>query len=252
MTVLTTVTRTWLDDWQDWRRQRLAEVTADHGVASLTATVWLSSVPQAVPGIPGTWLAVDGEAHGVDGTEHQVIAVGQSLHLGHRLVRVIARSSAIGLRVFDPAAPSRTSIAEIAVFAPDEHWQLTGRFEPASVGSTRSIEHVGGSRTDDPVAGIIRIVVGDEQLALLALPTPDGRLQVTFTDTTNGVSTAQFRFLSLPRSDTDGLVPVDFNRAYLPPCAFSDHYLCPLPPPENRLPFPVTAGETVILRFPTD
>jgi uncharacterized protein (DUF1684 family) len=42
-------------------------------------------------------------------------------------------------------------------------------------------------------------------------------------------------------------VALDFNRAVLPPCAFSDAFICPLPPPGNVLPFPVTAGEKQVL-----
>jgi len=36
---------------------------------------------------------------------------------------------------------------------------------------------------------------------------------------------------------------LDFNRAYNPPCVFTPFATCPLAPPENRLPFAVTAGE---------
>ncbi|MEY2783891.1 MAG: hypothetical protein RL277_94, partial [Planctomycetota bacterium] len=34
-----------------------------------------------------------------------------------------------------------------------------------------------------------------------------------------------------------------FNQAYNPPCSFTHFATCPLPPPENRLPFAVPAGE---------
>ena len=36
---------------------------------------------------------------------------------------------------------------------------------------------------------------------------------------------------------------LDFNYAYNPSCAYNPRWVCPLAPPENRLPFPVTAGE---------
>jgi uncharacterized protein (DUF1684 family) len=36
---------------------------------------------------------------------------------------------------------------------------------------------------------------------------------------------------------------IDFHRAHHPPCAHTPYATCPLPPLENRLPFPVTAGE---------
>ena len=41
----------------------------------------------------------------------------------------------------------------------------------------------------------------------------------------------------------DGKVVLDFNKAYNPPCAFTPYATCPLPPPENRLPVRIEAGE---------
>ncbi|HEY3126319.1 MAG TPA: DUF1684 domain-containing protein, partial [Candidatus Limnocylindria bacterium] len=41
----------------------------------------------------------------------------------------------------------------------------------------------------------------------------------------------------------DGRYVVDFNRAYNPACVFSPYYNCPIPPPENRLPVAIRAGE---------
>ncbi|MCA1823730.1 MAG: DUF1684 domain-containing protein [Frankia sp.] len=38
-------------------------------------------------------------------------------------------------------------------------------------------------------------------------------------------------------------VVVDFNFAYNPSCAYSPRWVCPLPPPGNRLSVAVDAGE---------
>jgi hypothetical protein len=40
-----------------------------------------------------------------------------------------------------------------------------------------------------------------------------------------------------------GRVRLDFNYAYNPSCAYSDKWLCPLAPPENRVDAPIRAGE---------
>lgn len=40
-----------------------------------------------------------------------------------------------------------------------------------------------------------------------------------------------------------GSVQLDFNRAYNPPCAFSPHTLCPLPPKQNVIEIPIHTGE---------
>lgn len=43
--------------------------------------------------------------------------------------------------------------------------------------------------------------------------------------------------------DGAGRTVLDFNFAYNPSCSYSDHYVCPLSPPQNRLPSRVEAGE---------
>jgi len=41
----------------------------------------------------------------------------------------------------------------------------------------------------------------------------------------------------------DGRYVLDFNRAYNPACAVSEHYNCPIPPKANRLAVAIRAGE---------
>ncbi len=68
-------------------------------------------------------------------------------------------------------------------------------------------------------------------------------LFVPFRDKTCGTETyGAGRYLDL--EDPAGAeVLIDFNLAYNPYCAYSESYSCPLPPPENWLEIPVTAGE---------
>jgi uncharacterized protein (DUF1684 family) len=71
-------------------------------------------------------------------------------------------------------------------------------------------------------------------------------LIVLFTDATSGVTTyAANRALQLEAPGPDGRVVLDFNRATNLPCAYTDLATCPLPPPENRLPVPIEAGEKI-------
>jgi uncharacterized protein (DUF1684 family) len=50
------------------------------------------------------------------------------------------------------------------------------------------------------------------------------------------------RYLDLHVTPT-GIYDLDFNRAYHPYCYYDEMYECPFPPPENRLPVPILAGE---------
>lgn len=64
-----------------------------------------------------------------------------------------------------------------------------------------------------------------------------------FKDATNGRTTYHAgRMLNTPLP-VNGIVDLDFNKAYNPPCVFTNYATCPLPPKQNELPFPVKAGE---------
>lgn len=67
-------------------------------------------------------------------------------------------------------------------------------------------------------------------------------LFLPFTDPTNGktsYSGGRYIDLSIPQSNR---IRIDFNQAYNPYCAYSGNYSCPVPPKENDLEVPVTAG----------
>ena len=72
-------------------------------------------------------------------------------------------------------------------------------------------------------------------------------LFVPFRDKTTGQQTYPGgRYMELHAEDglADGVeVPLDFNLAYSPFCAYSEAYECPLPPQENWLEVAIAAGE---------
>ena len=81
------------------------------------------------------------------------------------------------------------------------------------------------------------------RLAVFQPTDGDLRLFLPFADATSGgVTYSAGRYLDFDPS-ADGRYVLDFNYAYSPYCAYNPRYSCPLPPPENRLPVPVRAGE---------
>jgi uncharacterized protein (DUF1684 family) len=69
---------------------------------------------------------------------------------------------------------------------------------------------------------------------------------IVFSDRTTGEETyGGGRYLYVKRPDARGHTLIDFNRAYNPPCVFTDFATCLLPNPENALGFVVDAGEKV-------
>ena len=84
---------------------------------------------------------------------------------------------------------------------------------------------------------------GDPRSLSAFASTTEASLFVPFRDETSGDETyGAGRYLDLGLTAT-GIYDLDFNRAYHPFCYFNDRWVCPLPPPENRLSTAVKAGE---------
>ena len=78
-----------------------------------------------------------------------------------------------------------------------------------------------------------------------------GGLWLPFSDTSSGAETyggGRYLYDTIKGADlgiSGSEIVLDFNFAYNPSCAYDDRWSCPLSPPENRLPFAVTAGERI-------
>lgn len=81
--------------------------------------------------------------------------------------------------------------------------------------------------------------------ALVKRPEYADYLFLPFTDFTNSSTTySGGRYLDFKESDfKDGVLVIDFNKAYNPYCAFGAGYACPKPPEENHLEIAIEAGE---------
>jgi uncharacterized protein (DUF1684 family) len=90
---------------------------------------------------------------------------------------------------------------------------------------------------------------GSGTLGLFWIVGYGGGLLLPFQDTTNGVQTyggGRYLYDTIKGADLgaalDKLV-LDFNYAYHPSCHYNPRWVCPLAPLQNRLDFPIPAGE---------
>lgn len=164
--------------------------------------------------------------------------------LGSVRFHVIARGDLHFLRVADSQSPVRLQFHGIDRFPVDPAWRVTARLisegQPATVPSANVL----GQVEQQPSPGVLEFELAGRTLQLVPVGAPGQPLFIVFSDATSGMQTyGGGRFLSAPAPDADGHVVLDFNRATNPPCAFTPHATCPVPPPQNRLPVAVTAGE---------
>lgn len=108
---------------------------------------------------------------------------------------------------------------------------------PTSTGTMMRYERV----------GVLQFTLDGQEHSLGAF-VPEGtrriaELFVPFADATTGEETySSGRYLNLEPTGS-GLYTIDFNHAYNPYCAYNKQYVCPFPPPSNRLSIPIRAGE---------
>ena len=161
---------------------------------------------------------------------------------------LLRRNGRLALRVRDSQSPVRTSFPGIELFAYDPMRVVDARVIEPEPGATVAITNVTGFVEEQPVAAELEFTLAGESARFVATAGSDGRLFVVFGDASNGRETyGAGRFLDIA-APVGGCTTIDFNRATNPPCSFTAFATCPLPPPQNRLPCPVLAGERAVAR----
>ncbi len=159
---------------------------------------------------------------------------------------VIERGGQYFLRVRDSASEVRRTFQGIERFTIDPDWRVTARLERHAPPRTVAITNALGQVSEEPTPGTLVFELRGRRCTLVPTGEPGEGLFIVFADQTTGKSTyGGGRFMSTDPLGPDGSVVLDFNKAYNPPCVFTPYATCPLPPPENRLPLAIEAGEKV-------
>jgi uncharacterized protein (DUF1684 family) len=156
---------------------------------------------------------------------------------------VIERSDALFLRVKDRQADLIAKFEGIERFPVDPKWNVQARWIPYDPPKSIPFADVLGNVDNVEIPGYLEFELDGTTYTIDPQPADD-ELFVIFGDATNGEETyGAGRYIYVPVADASGIVQLDFNRAYNPPCIFTPFATCPLPPRGNRLPLRVTAGE---------
>jgi uncharacterized protein (DUF1684 family) len=258
---------------EQWRADREARLRAEDGWLSVAGLFWLEEgenvcgsragsrilLPKGAPEKAGAFLR-----HGREVTVRVEPGVSATLggkplsssplrgnddddvvRLDQLSMSVIERGGKIGVRLKDNDSPSRRGFKGLSWFPVDAAHRVVARLLPGPPGATVEIGNVLGQTQKLPSPGEAVLSIGGRELRLTpVLEEPDAKeLFFIFRDETAARETygaGRFLYADLPR---DGLVVLDFNKAYSPPCAFTRYATCPLPPKRNRLPVRIEAGE---------
>ena len=162
---------------------------------------------------------------------------------GRISMHIIEREGRYILRLADNESLVRKNFPGRIWYDADEKYKLTAKFVPSPAGKTLSITNVIDEVSRQPSPGHAEFTLGGETFKLDAIAEGEGLLFV-FRDATAGDTTYRpSRFLFVEKVPTGETFTLDFNKAYNPPCAFSDFTTCPLPPPQNVMKIRIEAGE---------
>ncbi len=251
-----------------WQAQRLASLTSESGWLTLTGLYWLKPGANTFGSAKSNALRLDNPAlaseagsfvvsgdrvrfiaHKGAGVMHALAPVSEIelvadtqgeptlLTSGSVTFFLIERAGKLGVRVRDTENPARRQFKGLQYFSADDSWVFNARFEPYQPGKSVRIVNILGMVEEMQAPGALVFWKDGKEYRLDAvLEEPgDTELFVMFADATSGKETygaGRFMYVPMP---VNGVVRLNFNKAYNPPCAFNDFATCPLPPLQNRL-----------------
>jgi len=260
------------EEIEAWRKAREASLIADTGWTTVVGRFELKNgdnsagsdpknrivLPEGAPARAGTFLLrggkivfnaepgvnVTSEGKPVRSLEMRPDTQGPAtiIALGDISMFVIARGDSFAIRLRDKNSRFRKEFKGLQWFPVDEAWRIRARWVAYPAGRRMAIESITGDTEQEPSPGYASFKVAGREYRLEPVLEGD-RLFFIFKDRTAGKETypaGRFLYAAQPK---DGTVLLDFNQAYTPPCAFSPYLTCPLPPPQNRLPLRIPAGE---------
>ncbi|SEQ22696.1 hypothetical protein SAMN05216548_103119 [Faunimonas pinastri] len=256
-------------EFEAFRGARERDVVGPLGDAALVGTFWISGRTE-LDAFPGTWepdsdndvslrytpaednpvTRAGQPVSGAVALKPVTVASGDVLLLeGQRLRATAIHWPGIGraVRLWDQADPAVADLAGIEAFPYDSRWRIEGVFTPLDLTIDYRYRGHGGRHEGRHVVGDVALTIAGRHYTLLATRGATG-LTTVFGDATNGkVTYGGGRFAPIVLAEGSRAV-VDFNFATLPPCAFSPHFDCPLPPEQNVIRHAVEAGEKQIVR----
>ncbi len=261
---------------QQWQQKRLTSLKSPTGWLNLAGLFWLKAGENTVgadaanaiifpkdraPDFVGSFILQDSVVTfqarpGIAVTHHDSAVTSivmrndqqknpTQLALGSLSWTIIKRGERFGVRLRDHQHPQLQQFDGIETFPVDSTWRLEAEFEANYPPKLIAIPTVLNTINEEPSPGALVFKIDGKTHRLDATgKMTDSELFVIFADQTNGEETyGAGRFLYVSTPDARGKSIIDFNKAYNPPCAFTEFATCPLPPEQNKLPVSITAGE---------
>jgi uncharacterized protein (DUF1684 family) len=262
----------YLDSVADWKAKRDSALRDPSGWLSLSGLFWLQPgkntfgsandnqlvFPEKFPDYCGTFTLTDrsvsiqiNEGVPITGAANNSLLAsdktGAPTIVNYQTANfyIIERGDAIGIRMKDSLNPPLVNFEGMDYFPVDPKYALKATFEPYPQPKVSTLINVFGMEEEVTVLGKLAFEWEGKTYRLDAIDDGSEPFFVIFADQTSAVETyggGRYMYIDRP-VEGSSTVDLDFNKAYNPPCVFTEFATCLLPTPENKLLFMVKAGE---------
>jgi uncharacterized protein (DUF1684 family) len=149
------------------------------------------------------------------------------------------------IRAWDEHHPRSATFQLPETYPLSLEWRVAARFDSFPAPKDIQVADVADGTQSYHAPGelVFRFAGQERRLAVSADSGSRDYFIMLWDSTANTTTYGAGRYLRVPVADSTGWTVIDFNRTYNPPCAFTAFSTCAFPPPENRLPFAIAAGE---------
>jgi uncharacterized protein (DUF1684 family) len=191
------------------------------------------NLPVEVNGVPTTSALLDADQEDVP----------SFLTFNDMRMVVVRRSKGVGIRVWDNTRERRRTFPSREWYPVKEEYRVPATYTRYETPKVVKMPDILGAILDEPMQGYVTFDLNGKRHELIVEELPDRRLFIQFMDLTNGDPTYPSGRYHYTDAQENGKVFIDFNKAYSPPCAFTEFATCTFPPQENHLNVAIEAGE---------
>ncbi len=156
---------------------------------------------------------------------------------------VVRRSKGVGIRLWDNSREERHTFPSRQWYLVKENLRVPATYTRYEIPKIVKMPDILGAILDEPMQGFVSFEINGKKHELIVEELPDRRLFIQFMDLTNNHVTYPSGRYHYTDAHENGKAFIDFNKAYSPPCAFTEYATCTFPPQENRLNTAIEAGE---------
>lgn len=261
----------------EWDAKRVSRLKADDGWLNLIGRFWLkpgentfgtskdndiviesSKLPEHI----GSFLFFDTTVtfKANEGTDvlfnnkpvKEIVLIGDEkkdmtvLQIGSVKFNLIIRDTLYGIRFRDLNSDLVKNFKGIKRFPIDQSWDIKAKFEEYNPPKEIMVPNVLGQIDKEKSPGAVVFERDGQTYRIDAVDEGGDKLFLIIADQTSGDETyGGGRFMYVNKPDSTGIIDLDFNKAYNPPCVFTKYATCPLPPLQNYLKLRIEAGEKV-------